>query len=909
MQQRLVISLILFFSRHFAGRHRLLLGGLLLLSRLLAAQDTVYSHWPAVRQTPADPGKREALGDLMEDLLSRPASYIPPSEQREQAPGWNELKEARARLRARAWPEAAAHAEKSLEIARKTGNKRLEMYALSMIGNVSRDVFMGASLQAVPYHEEALALALALKDTVYLVRELVALADNYTQAGRNAEFLDYALRAARLLSVRDVPAQRMRLGCLYGSFLHVHGDAAAESVFSRIVPIARALRDSVYFQHVHRQLFEIYLERGDAVRAQAALDTFQLSGPDISPAALHEPLYQLEKLRGNREQAFRHLEQAYRNLGDEYTRRGAEQLAGWETRLHMREKELELEHQKTLVASQQKIRGLLFGLVLLVSTLLVLSLLARRRLQRDKRDLNRQNKIIEQQADDWKQLDRLKSRFFANVSHELRTPLTLILGPLEQLLQEKQTAPVQARLLETARRNALQLLDLVTEILDLGKLETTRPELKEQATVLRDFLEDQIRAFASLAESRGIELRLVYNADPAWTPGLDRGKLNTVIKNLLSNALRFTPAGGRVQVTAAADAGSLRLSVSDTGPGIHPDDLPHIFGLYYQSKRPTTKAEGGTGIGLTLSRELAGVMGGQLWAENNPGPGATFVLRLPVHDYPAAEALPVAASLPRVINRAVPVLPPPQAPHLLLVEDHADLRDFLRGLLQDDYRLTEAHNGREALDFLEQTDVVPDLIISDWMMPVLDGFQLLETLRAREAWRSIPVILLTARAEPSDRLRAFRAGIDDYLVKPFVAGELQARVANALRNLEARREWQAANAELPQEVASKPADWLENLTEAIRASIGDPRFNIDQLAELEKVGRSTLYRQIREKTGLSANQLVQEVRLQQARTLLENKQCASVQALAEAVGFRTPSYLSRLYRERFGRSPAEYLGE
>lgn len=534
--------------------------------------------------------------------------------------------------------------------------------------------------------------------------------------------------------------------------------------------------------------------------------------------------------------------------------------------------------------------------------------------ERLEQEVARQTATIRHQTEELEQLDQIKSRFFANVSHELRTPLTLLLGPISYALNDSGLGRQSKKLLEAAQRNGLHLQQLVNEILDLSKLRATGLDLQEQPTVLFDFLEETLSVFQALAESRAIHLQLEYQPDSNWTLALDRQKLFKILSNLLSNALKYAPKNSTVALQTEQDANEVLLRVRDAGPGIHPDDLPHIFDLYFQSKRPEKKAEGGTGIGLALARELAQAMGGSVWAESALGAGSVFLLRLPARECPPETAAPLAWG-----QRHTGVLDAPEklpadsdlrgvTARLLVVEDNPELQAFLRAILPEYYQLTLVDNGRAALEYLSGAETPPDLILSDVMMPEMDGFQLLETLRQSETWRLIPVVLLTALAGSDDRLRAFRIGVDDYITKPFSAEELTVRIENALRNLAARREWiETEPAEPGGETADNIDTWLQRLRETARLNLGNPQFNVDDLAERMGVSRKTLYRQIRARTGLSANQLIQELRLQQARELIEAGQYRNLRLVAEAVGLRSANYLSRLYRERFGKSPADEL--
>lgn len=896
---------------------RLLLAAVccLLESRQATAQpeaDSLANHWPAVVQSAYDPVQVQRLLPLMDRLLRLPVAGAPerlPAVSRvKELPGWPAFSDAALNREQRAFILASAAAERALDTARHHRDRHLEMRTLSLIGDISREAFLGASLKAVPFHEQALALAIALRDTTYMIREMVALADNYGQAGRNDKFLEYALQAARLLHRFDVPQQRLRLGSMVGSFVLGQGNAPlAEQTLRKAMSLAESLADTAMIRHLRWQLFDAGLVRGDAIRAAEQLEAIRAGDPGLTEDGLQEAYYRLARLRGERDKALYHLERAYRNVGEDYLRRSAEQLAGWETRLQTREKALQLETQNTLLLSQQRTRKILSGMIVLISASLAVALVAWFRQRQSRQSLSRQNGIVEQQASELKELDRFKSRFFANISHELRTPLTLILGPLDLVLRKTILDNHTRHMLLVVRRNAARLLGLVNDILDLSRVEVARLTVTAQPTRVLDFLEDIVGDFRHLAESQGISLVLDYSAAPAWTLLLDRGKVFGILSNLLSNALKFTPAGGKVVVyVRAAESDGLWLEVRDTGSGIAPDDLPHIFERYYQTRHQDARVSGGAGIGLTLSLELAQVMGGRLWAESPPGGGSMFTLVLPAQSSRPEVAEPIQHSMRQPAPAALAVVAE-DAPLLLVAEDNPDMQTFLRNVLQASYRLVVVRNGQGVLDYLQQPSAVPDLILTDLMMPGMDGLQLLEALRGAEAWRSIPVLMLTARAESADRLRAFRIGLDDYLLKPFEPEELLVRVRNVLRNQANRREWREALQE-PGVAAGLPGanQWVNQLEACVRENLADFQFNVDRLSELMHTNRKALYRSVREATGMSVNQYIQEIRLQKAREILEAGQATNLRDLAISVGFRTSDYFSRLYRERFGRSPADY---
>lgn len=551
-----------------------------------------------------------------------------------------------------------------------------------------------------------------------------------------------------------------------------------------------------------------------------------------------------------------------------------------------------------------------------------------------KRRLSEQNKLIQAQSEKLKTLDAAKSRFFANVSHELRTPLTLMLGPVKTLLQENQLTEKQTRLLQIARQNGRQLEQLINEILDLRKLEAGKMELYREPVALADFFNRHFIQFESLAERREIEFTFQTDFSTAATGLTDVEKCRQIIYNLLSNAFKFTPPGGRITATVSHRNNTLLIQVADTGPGIHPDDLHHVFDRYFQTSRPDKPAEGGTGIGLALCKEYALLFGGDIKVESEPGQGAVFTVSFPLtlSEEPIV-LLPTAANAPTTAHRQPPIAyrTPPTAdrPTLLVVEDNPDLQEYIRLILSDYYHVITAGNGQEALDCLLPTaDPAPcaatvhrqlptahhasvvascQLILSDLMMPVMDGYQLLEKLKSDDATRHIPVIMLTARAEASDKLKALRIGVDDYLTKPFDEEELLARIENLLKNRAVRelvqREEQPGTASPI--LAQAEADWLADFEAYIRAHIADDALSISFLAQEFSMSESTFLRQVTRITGLSPKQYLQEVRLHAAREMLENKTYSSVSQVAAKVGYTDTRTFSRSFRQRFGKLPSE----
>jgi signal transduction histidine kinase/DNA-binding NarL/FixJ family response regulator len=540
--------------------------------------------------------------------------------------------------------------------------------------------------------------------------------------------------------------------------------------------------------------------------------------------------------------------------------------------------------------------------------------------------------IIETQAEELRELDQTKTRFFANVSHELRTPITLIQGPIQSVLGRQRLENRDFTLLSTAEQSSKKLLNLVNEILDLTKLDSDKIQLEETKVVFYTYLRRIVSNFQSIADRKAIEIIFEYQAPKALQLKIDENKFEKIINNLLSNALKFTQKDGQILVTVTDEAQNIMLLVKDTGRGIPPKELPNIFNRFYQSST-NTKSEGGLGIGLALSIELAKLMRGELWAESSiekENHGSTFYLKFPKREIISMlstkdkRALEENNSQEIKVNQelTVPIINQSDNEQpkttILLVEDNMDLGDYIKFLLEPYYEVVTRENGREALDYCLLPTANCELIISDIMMPVMDGYELAEELKAHPKWRNTPLIMLTALVETKDKLKALRIGVDDYIVKPFKEEELLVRIANLLANYKERKDYvvtheadissdQDEKTVLQPSMTATEMEWLEQVEGLVLTHVTSSLFGVDYFAELNEMNRRTFYRKIKSLTGLSPNQYFRVIRLQLAKKLLEEESCRSVKEVATKVGFSKSGYFSSLYKKEFGKSPAEFF--
>ncbi len=552
-------------------------------------------------------------------------------------------------------------------------------------------------------------------------------------------------------------------------------------------------------------------------------------------------------------------------------------------------------------------------------------------LVREKETVARQAAELSRQAEELRELDRAKSQLFANVSHEFRTPLTLILGPVRDLRAGVwgTVEPRVAGQLETVERNAARLLELIDQLLDVARLEAGRLDLRVRLADLDAFVGAVVERFLPLAERRQVHLAFVPAQDPVAV-FLDHQQLDKVFANLLANALKHTPEGGLVEVRVVGPAdGEERAAVEvrDDGPGIPADQLDKIFDRFYQGRGPVARRFGGAGLGLSLARDLAVLHGGTLTVASEPGLGSTFTVELPLgrghfREDQLREGLPTPhEGLPPL----VPV-PPSEALHpsdgeggdedrttVLVVEDHPGVRAYIRGHLAARYRVVEAADGAEGL--ARARELVPDLVVSDVMMPNLDGYALVRGLRQDPELDFIPVILLTARAGLDSKLEGLGDGADDYLTKPFDIRELRLRVDNLIASRQRLRErFRAERAPgndlaLPAvrepEATSADQEFLERVAKAIDEGLADETFDVESLAAQLAMGRTQLYRRLDALLGESPARLILERRLEHAARLLEAR-AGNVSEVAYAVGFKSVSHFCQRFRERHGLAPSAY---
>ncbi len=537
-------------------------------------------------------------------------------------------------------------------------------------------------------------------------------------------------------------------------------------------------------------------------------------------------------------------------------------------------------------------------------------------------ELSRQKKKLEEQRDQLislsKQLEEAthaKLVFFTNVSHDFRTPLTLVADPVEQLLEDKALTPRQQSLLKVVHKNVHILLRLVNQILDFRKYENDKLELVRANMNLRVQLQEWSHSFQTLALKKHIHFVLEVNDDRAdYLMAVDAEKMERVYFNLLSNAFKFTPENGTITVTLSTltkeEGGRYaRLVVADTGSGISVQHIRHIFDRFYQ----IDVNHAGSGIGLALAKAFVELHGGEITVDSVEGKGTVFTVDIPmtVVEEPSADLV----QEPRITQQTVveeledmeteEQIPDENKECILIIDDNADVRDYVKSLLKEEYTVIEAPDGRAGLK--KAMKYVPDAIICDVMMPVMDGLECCRKLKTELQTSHIPVMLLTACSLDEQRIQGFECGADSYISKPFNSKLLLVRLRNLMDNHKRLKQFFGDKTTLSKEsVSDVDKGFVDRFRELIEENLADSELSVEDLGSKMGLSRVQLYRKIKALTNYSPNELVRIARLKKAASLLASSE-KTISEITYEVGFTSPSYFTKCYKEYFGESPTDFL--
>ncbi len=520
---------------------------------------------------------------------------------------------------------------------------------------------------------------------------------------------------------------------------------------------------------------------------------------------------------------------------------------------------------------------------------------------------NRDKILLEKEQE----LHEMQNNFFANISHEFRTPLTLILGPVHNLIR-KTTDTKDRRLLKMVEQNAGRLLHLINQILDLTKFDRKVLNLQREPFNLSMMIRGICSSFNSMAEDQGINYTYEINNDHLFMHG-DRNRLEIVMINLISNAIKFTPRDGRISVTVKAIEATktLHIQVSDTGSGISEENIPRVFDRFYHDDRGANSVFEGAGIGLALSKHIVEMHGGTISVESKINEGSVFAVTLPYSpEITNTEKAPVEDINGKVVNEPSPATKHlangnEEKPIILVVEDRKDMREYLKSFLLEHYRIIEAADATEG--WAKALQDIPDAVVSDVMMPGKTGLELCRELKSDIRTSHIPVMLLTAKASSRDRISGLETEADVYLTKPFIPEELELHLRNMLAMRNRMKAFYASHRKIePAKMAFNSLDeqFLEALSKHLDTHFADDQFSVEQLADLMNLSRSQLHRKTKALIGQSPIQLIRTYRLTRAYDMVSSN-AAPIAEIAFHVGFGSPAYFSKCFLEEFGATPSE----
>lgn len=775
------------------------------------------------------------------------------------------------------YPEALAYAQRSFDLAEAQKDLVHMSTTLDLIGNIYTDQFEYDT--AIQYYQASLEVAEKLEGAYEIAHSLSNLGNAYSNQGKYQQALPYFERALTLsVKNEDYANELLAKQNLGQTYLQLKQFPESLRYNQEAMAMARELQDIETEKLVAFSLYDYYKQTRQPAKALEMHELYLLKRDSLESEA-------------NQREALRY----------EYQYAYEKQILADSLIFVQEQAETELVFQQQL---SQRNYLLLGGLGLALIGFIFFRYRSRQRALE-----LQQERARKEQLD---QVNQMKSRFFANISHEFRTPLTLVLGQNQQLQAELDDPRLDAKF-DRVDRNGRRLLELVNQVLDLSKLEASNMALKTETIDLIPFLKNLLFSFESLADQKFQALIFDHNLDSLLIVA-DPEKLERIFYNLLANALKFTPERGRITLKLQMVANLAHIGIIDTGIGIPEAQVPYIFDRFYQAEGGTTHSSPGTGIGLALAKELVELHAGRISVQSVTNEGTEFWVVLPlsagIEDLP----VPYAPRLEPLEGFAYDTAPSviaktkdQTATNILIVEDNHDVRAYLKDeLLGLGYQVDEATNGQEGLVRAKARQ--PDLIISDLMMPKMDGYEFTKAIRADMQSSHIPIIMLTAKASEESKLTGLKLGADAYLTKPFNRAELEIRVSKLIEQRTFLRQRFSESVSIrPEDVSAVPMDqvFLMEITALIESNLMNEAFGVENLSEAMAMSVTHLNRKLKALIGQSGGKLIRSMRMQRAADLLR-QEASTISDIAYDLGFSSPTSFTRTFKAQFGVSPTEY---
>ena len=813
----------------------------------------------------------------------------------------------------------------ALKAAEEAENLEQIGYSNINIGNIY--IYQTNYEGAIEYFNKALTPAKKLNDQSMLAYIYLNLGRTYS---RMNEFEKAESNYLKTQSLRkniedksglvtiavDLAELTMRKGDLDQSLKYFHESIAAINQVKNKGALAFSLHNIAV---IHRMKSNL-----DSAQyySDLALEVAKKNNLKNDVRKIHENMSFIAEERGDYEKALFYFKLNQINEDSIFNEQTTRTIESLKSQYEAEKKEAETRFLREIVDRQQTIIILAAAAVLLLGVIAII--IYRRAIER--RRLNQQ---ISAQAKKLEELDFAKSRFFANISHDLRSPLSLILGNYEQIKSDKNSYLTNdaEQNLEIANKNAQRLLFLTDEINELTKLEEGKINLKLQDVPVNAYLTSLISLFKSSAEFKSVKLSFDSTIPDEVAFSIDPRQFEKILFNLITNALKHTHQGDSVTIKADTTDELLHIAIIDTGEGIPEESLPYLFDRYYQSPKNKYHVYEGLGIGLSLVKELVDVHGGKIKVHSKINEGSTFTLSMPfmiLDD--ASSAIPETSEELQTKNKLWSELwektyqpessialnsngQNKEKPKILLVDDHPEVREFIAKLISSDYHVTEAENGVMALKILKNQPV--DLVVTDLMMPWMDGFELLEKMQEDEDWKSIPVLVVSARNTADDQFRVLTRGINNILQKPFSKDEILLRIKNLLNQKE---KWskESGNTIL---VNDKPLindiekELMEKVRNLIIQQIDNPDLTVLVLADAMAASERKVYRMIKKLTDLTPHEYIKEIRWHYLESLIKNKSLKNPTEAAKAIGMKNVTNFKKQFHKKFNRSIEEMMAK
>ena len=755
---------------------------------------------------------------------------------------------------------ALTYYQKSFKIHEETGDMKGIGTCFNNIGEVY--IKQGNYTLALTYYQKSLKISLKIGDKSLMAIIMNNIGTIYYYQGNFTLAFDYFQKALKISE--EVNSKLIISECYANLGLNYLGTLNFKKALDytqKSLIIARELKLLNEQRRMHLQISEIYTATKDYKKA---LESY------ILYKELNDSIFSEKNIK-----KITRLEYQYEFEKEKQT--------------------IELEQQKKDAISAEKLKRqktarnfiILFAILLIILVCLIYR--------------NYKNKQL---------ADKMKLRFFTNISHELRTPLTLLISPLERM-SAKFKENDEDNLVPIMLKNTNKLKNLINQLLDISKIET------ESLTLVKDYYEfnnvfkTTTSMFVSMAQDKNIDFRVSIE-NQGFVFYFDKERIEHVISNLLSNAFKFTPEGGQINASVSKHDDYLSLSIKDTGIGISPDDIGKVFKRFYQSSKDNNSSYEGTGIGLNIVKEYVELHDGTVSVKSELGKGSEFLVKLPLYELNTelneqSETEILLDSGEKLSNNKEKIQDRKELETLLIVEDNLDLRNYLKSIFQNRYNVLEASNGEVGKQIASKEN--PELVISDVMMPVCDGYCLTEYLKSQIETSHIPIILLTAKASHDDKLTGYELGADDYIAKPFNEKELVLKVYNSLLTRKKQKEKYSKNITInSSEIVATSIDeqLLQKIVQIIEQNISNVDFSIDQLCVEVGISRRNMFRKLKALTDMSPSQFIRAFRLKRAAQLLSQK-AGSVSEIAYQTGFDHLSYFTKCFKETYQKLPSEYV--